>query len=155
MTTRATTAGGQLARLGFADPSRAEALLPPGILPPGQRLLFTGGAGTGKTLAAEVLAHETGSALIVADTPRLVSKWLGETERNLAELFRAAEESRAVLFFNTADTPFNTPSNPLGKKGVQYDGFVKKNPSMMKNMITATLNITIMLALFLLSLMPT
>lgn len=88
------------------DRPSAAALLPRGTLPAGQRLLFAGGPGTGKTLAAEVVARETGSALIVADTARLLSKWLGETERNLADLFRAAEESHAVLFFDEADAIF-------------------------------------------------
>ncbi|MGJ0506525.1 MAG: ATP-binding protein [Methylocystis sp.] len=88
------------------DRPAAAAMLPPRCAPPGQRLLFLGGPGAGKTLAAEVLATEIGAGFLVADTPRLLSKWLGETERNLAELFRAAEESHAVLFFDEADAVF-------------------------------------------------
>lgn len=81
-------------------------MLPAHSLPLGQRLLFSGGSGTGKTLAAEALANEAGTGLIVADTPRLLSKWLGESEQNLAELFRIAEDTRSLLFFDEADASF-------------------------------------------------
>lgn len=72
----------------------------------GVRMLFCGPPGTGKTLSAEVLAHELGTDLILVDLSRLVSKWIGETEKNLAEVFAAAERSRAVLFFDEADALF-------------------------------------------------
>ncbi len=57
----------------------------------GVRMLLTGPPGTGKTLAAEVLARELESDLLVVDLANLVSKWIGETEKNLAEVFDAAE----------------------------------------------------------------
>lgn len=72
----------------------------------GVRALFTGPPGTGKTLSAEITAAELGLDLLVVDLSALVSKWIGETEKNLAEVFDAAEHSQAVLFFDEADAIF-------------------------------------------------
>jgi hypothetical protein len=72
----------------------------------GVRMLFAGPPGTGKTLSAEVIAGELGVDLLVVDVSRVVSKWIGETEKNLAEVFDAAERAQAVLFFDEADALF-------------------------------------------------
>lgn len=72
----------------------------------GVRLLFTGPPGTGKTLSAEVLAHTLNVDLLVVDLSRVVSKWIGETEKNLASVFDAAERGQAALFFDEADALF-------------------------------------------------
>lgn len=72
----------------------------------GLRLLFCGPPGTGKTLAAEVLAKELERDLLVVDLSQLVSKWIGETEKNLAAAFDAAERGDCVLFFDEADALF-------------------------------------------------
>jgi hypothetical protein len=73
---------------------------------PGVVALFTGDPGTGKTLAAEVIASEIGLQLMEVDLSRLVSKWLGETEKNLDAVFTEAETSNCVLFFDEADSLF-------------------------------------------------
>jgi SpoVK/Ycf46/Vps4 family AAA+-type ATPase len=72
----------------------------------GVRLLFTGPPGTGKTLSAEVLANALNVDLLVVDLSRVVSKWIGETEKNLATVFEAAETGQAALFFDEADALF-------------------------------------------------
>lgn len=72
----------------------------------GVRMLFFGPPGTGKTLAAEVMAHELGVDMLVVDLAALVSKWIGETEKNLAAVFDIAERSRALLLFDEADALF-------------------------------------------------
>ncbi len=72
----------------------------------GVRMLFAGPPGTGKTLSAEVLANELSVDLLVVDISRVVSKWIGETEKNLAEVFDAAERAQAVLLFDEADALF-------------------------------------------------
>ncbi|MDQ6612302.1 MAG: ATP-binding protein [Gemmatimonadota bacterium] len=72
----------------------------------GVRMLFAGPPGTGKTLAAEVLAHTVGVDLLVVDLARVVSKWIGETEKNLSDVFDAAERTHAVLLFDEADALF-------------------------------------------------
>jgi SpoVK/Ycf46/Vps4 family AAA+-type ATPase len=72
----------------------------------GVRILLAGPPGTGKSLAAEVLAHSIGVDLLVVDLSKVVSKWLGETEKNLASVFDAAERSQAVLLFDEADALF-------------------------------------------------
>lgn len=72
----------------------------------GLRLLLSGPSGTGKTLAAEVVASELGCDLLIIDLSRLVSKWLGETEKNLAAAFDAAETGGCALFFDEADALF-------------------------------------------------
>lgn len=72
----------------------------------GVRMLFTGPPGTGKTLSAEVLAQALNVDLLLVDLSRVVSKWIGETEKNLAEVFATAERAKAVLFFDEADALF-------------------------------------------------
>jgi hypothetical protein len=72
--------------------------------------LFAGASGTGKTLAAEVLANELGLDLYVIDLSRVVDKYIGETEKNLARVFDAAEAGGAVLLFDEADALFGKRS---------------------------------------------
>jgi hypothetical protein len=72
----------------------------------GLRVLFSGLPGTGKTLAAEVVAKALNADLLIVDLARLVSKWIGETEKNLASVFDQAEATGAVLFFDEADALF-------------------------------------------------
>jgi hypothetical protein len=72
----------------------------------GLRMLFYGPPGTGKTLAAEAVAHALGVDMLVADIASLVSKWIGETEKNLAAVFDLAERARALLVFDEADALF-------------------------------------------------
>ena len=72
----------------------------------GTAALFTGASGTGKTLAAEVVATTLGLDLVVVDLSQVVSKYIGETEKNLRRVFEAAEDSAAVLLFDEADTLF-------------------------------------------------
>jgi hypothetical protein len=80
--------------------------------PRGQGLtaLFAGESGTGKTLAAEAIANELELDLYRVDLATLVSKYIGETEKNLKHLFQAAEASGAVLLFDEADALFGKRS---------------------------------------------
>jgi hypothetical protein len=68
--------------------------------------MFAGESGTGKTLAAEVLASELGLDLYRIDLSAVVSKYIGETEKNLRRVFQAAEQGSAVLLFDEADALF-------------------------------------------------
>jgi hypothetical protein len=72
--------------------------------------LFSGPSGTGKTLAAEVIAHSVGCDLFKLDLSSVVSKYIGETEKNLEAIFQAAETGEAVLFFDEADAIFGKRS---------------------------------------------
>ncbi len=72
----------------------------------GLRLLFHGPPGTGKTLAGEVLAGALGRDLLVVDLSRMVSKWVGETEKHLAATFESAERTGSALLFDEADALF-------------------------------------------------
>jgi Winged helix domain, variant/ATPase family associated with various cellular activities (AAA) len=74
----------------------------------GVTALFSGPSGTGKTMAAEVIANELGMELYRIDLSAVVSKWIGETEKNLDRLFRLADN--AVLFFDEADALFGKRS---------------------------------------------
>ncbi|MFG1922720.1 ATP-binding protein [Cryptosporangium sp. NPDC048952] len=81
----------------------------------GTATLFTGPSGTGKTLAAEVIANEVGLDLFRVDLSQTISKYIGETEKNLRRIFDAAEAGGAVLLFDEADALF-------GKRGEVKDG---------------------------------
>ncbi|MUT67116.1 AAA family ATPase [Paenibacillus sp. NEAU-GSW1] len=72
----------------------------------GLSMLFAGPPGTGKTMAAEVMAKELGIELYRIDLSRIVSKYIGETEKNLREMFAEAENSGSILFFDEADSLF-------------------------------------------------
>lgn len=76
----------------------------------GVTALFAGESGTGKTLAAEVLARELGLDLYVAELSALVDKYVGETEKNLERLFEKAERIHAILLFDEADAIFGKRS---------------------------------------------
>ena len=80
----------------------------------GLSVLFAGASGTGKTLAAEVLANELRLDLYKIDLSQVVSKYIGETEKNLRRVFDAAEEGSAILLFDEADALF-------GKRGEVKD----------------------------------
>ena len=72
--------------------------------------LFTGSSGTGKTMAGELLAREQGVDLYKVDLSAVVSKYVGETEKNLSRVFAEAEDANAIIFFDEADALF-------GKRG--------------------------------------
>jgi hypothetical protein len=76
----------------------------------GVTALFAGESGTGKTLAAEVVARELGLDLYVTELSALVDKYVGETEKNLERLFAQAERVNAVLLFDEADAVFGKRS---------------------------------------------
>jgi hypothetical protein len=73
--------------------------------------LFAGPSGTGKTLAAEVIAAEIGLELYAIDLATVVDKYVGETEKNLDRIFTEADEVNAVLFFDEADALFGRRSD--------------------------------------------
>ncbi|MBW7885462.1 MAG: ATP-binding protein [Caldilineaceae bacterium] len=94
---RATVYG----RWGFAERSNR------GL---GISALFSGASGTGKTMAAEVLANALDLDLYKIDLSQVVSKYIGETEKNLRRVFDAAEEGGAILLFDEADAIFGKRS---------------------------------------------
>jgi hypothetical protein len=76
----------------------------------GTSVLFAGDSGTGKTMAAEVIANELRLSLYRIDLSAVVSKYIGETEKNLRRVFDAAEDGGAILFFDEADALFGKRS---------------------------------------------
>jgi SpoVK/Ycf46/Vps4 family AAA+-type ATPase len=76
----------------------------------GLNILFYGSPGTGKTMSAEVIARELRLDLYRVDLSQIVSKYIGETEKNLDQIFTAAENSNAILFFDEADALFGKRS---------------------------------------------
>lgn len=76
----------------------------------GLKVMFSGPSGTGKTMAAEILANELQLDLYKIDLSSIVSKYIGETEKNLAAIFHAAQASNALLFFDEADALFGKRS---------------------------------------------
>ncbi len=76
----------------------------------GVTVLFSGRPGTGKTMGAEILARELGLDLFKIDLSSIVSKYIGETEKNLERIFAEAQSSNAILFFDEADAIFGKRS---------------------------------------------
>jgi Winged helix domain, variant/ATPase family associated with various cellular activities (AAA) len=76
----------------------------------GLSALFSGPPGTGKTMAAQVLARDIGLDLYRVDLSRVVSKYIGETEKNLSQIFDEADAADAILFFDEADALFGKRS---------------------------------------------
>jgi AAA+ superfamily predicted ATPase len=114
----------------------------------GLNVLFAGPSGTGKTMAAEVIAAELGLDLYKIDLSTVVSKYIGETEKNLARIFTEAETSNAILFFDEADALFGKRSEVrdahdryanievgyLLQKMEEYEGVVILATNLRKNM---------------------
>ena len=75
------------------------------------KTLFAGDSGTGKTMAAQVLATDLGQEIFRIDLATVVSKYIGETEKNLDRIFAAADGSNAILFFDEADALFGKRSD--------------------------------------------
>jgi SpoVK/Ycf46/Vps4 family AAA+-type ATPase len=102
---------GQLHELADQVRHRSEVYDRWGFVAPGGRgrgisALFAGPTGTGKTMAAEIVARDLALDLFRIDLSGIVSKYIGETEKNLRRVFDAAERSGAVLFFDEADALF-------------------------------------------------
>lgn len=76
----------------------------------GMNILFSGSSGTGKTLAAGILARDLGLEIYKVDLSTVVSKYIGETEKNINKIFAEAREINAILFFDEADAIFGKRS---------------------------------------------
>ncbi len=76
----------------------------------GLNVLFSGSSGTGKTMAAQIIAKELNIDIFRIDLSRIVSKYIGETEKNLDKIFTAAGNSNVILFFDEADALFGKRS---------------------------------------------
>lgn len=114
----------------------------------GLSVLFHGPPGTGKTMAADVIAHELQLDLYKIDLSGVVSKYIGETEKNLSKIFHAAETSNAILFFDEADALFgkrtqvsdahdryaNIETSYLLQKMEAYEGVVILATNLRENM---------------------
>ena len=83
----------------------------------GLRILFAGHSGKNKLLAAQLFAHELSVDLFQIDLDRIVSKYVGDTEKNLDALFEAAEASNAVLMFDDTDHLFGSGDSSTGDSG--------------------------------------
>lgn len=114
----------------------------------GLNALFAGSSGTGKTMAADVMAGELGLDLYKIDLSTIVSKYIGETEKNLDRIFREAQDSNAIIFFDEADALFgkrsevkdshdryaNIETSYLLQKMEEFQGIVVLATNFRKNM---------------------
>ena len=114
----------------------------------GTNVLFAGPSGTGKTMAAEIISHELRLELYKIDLSSMVSKYIGETEKNLSHIFAVAESSNAILFFDEADALFgkrsevrdahdryaNVEISYLLQRMEEYAGIVILATNLRKNM---------------------
>ncbi|MBI4650380.1 ATP-binding protein [Candidatus Desantisbacteria bacterium] len=114
----------------------------------GVTALFTGMPGTGKTMAAEAIARDLGINLYHVDLAGMVSKYVGETEKNIRKIFESARDANVLLFFDEADTLFgrrteikdshdryaNLEVNYLLQRLEEHEGSVILATNMKKNM---------------------
>lgn len=114
----------------------------------GLHVLFAGPSGTGKTMAAGIMAADLGLDLYKIDLARMVSKYIGETEKNLSAIFDAAQSSQAILFFDEADALFgkrseihdahdryaNIETSYLLQKMEEYEGMTILSTNFRRNM---------------------
>ena len=117
----------------------------------GLNVLFSGTSGTGKTMSAEIIAGELKLDLFKIDLSSVVSKYVGETERNLSRIFREAETSNSILFFDEADALFgkrsevkdahdryaNIEINYLLQKLDEYEGIIILATNLKNNLDSA------------------
>jgi hypothetical protein len=113
----------------------------------GAKALFFGRSGTGKTMAAECIAKRLGMDLFKVDLSSIVSKWVGETEKNIGAIFDRAEAAQAVLLFDEADSLFgqrtsvgsavdryaNLETNYLLQRIEEYDGVALLSSNLKAN----------------------
>ncbi len=114
----------------------------------GLNVVFAGPSGTGKTMSAEIMAGELKMDLYKIDLSNMVSKFIGETEKNLERIFNEAGDSNAILFFDEADSLFgkrsevkdahdryaNIETGYLLQKMEEYDGIVILATNLRKNL---------------------
>lgn len=114
----------------------------------GITVAFVGLSGTGKTMAAEVISNELGYDLFKIDLSGVVSKYVGETEKNLDKIFTAAEKANAILFFDEADALFgkrtevhdahdryaNIETSYLLQKMEEYEGLTILATNLQQNL---------------------
>jgi ATP-dependent 26S proteasome regulatory subunit len=114
----------------------------------GLNILFSGPSGTGKTMAAEIMGNELGIDLYKIDLSVIVSKYIGETEKNLDRIFREGKTANAIIFFDEADSLFgkrsevrdshdryaNIEISYLLQKMEDYDGVIILATNLRKNM---------------------
>ena len=86
----------------------------------GISVLFSGHPGVGKTMSGTVLAKQLGLDIYEIDLSQVVSKWLGETEKNLSDVFDAAEPGHVVLLFNEADSLFGKRTSEVKSSNDRY-----------------------------------
>lgn len=114
----------------------------------GLSMLFTGPPGTGKTMAAQVVANDLHLEIYRVDLSQVVSKYIGETEKNLAEIFDSAKKSNVVLLFDETDALFgkrtevkdshdkhaNLETAYLLQKMEEYDGITIMTTNLLENL---------------------
>lgn len=113
----------------------------------GLSMLFAGPPGTGKTMAAQVVANELGLEIYKADISKIISKYIGETEKNLNDLFNEAKKSNVILFFDETDALLgkrteikdshdknaNVETSYLLQKMEEYDGITIMTTNYLEN----------------------
>ncbi len=113
----------------------------------GLSMLFTGPSGTGKTMAAQVVANDLGLEIYKVDISKVVSKYIGESEKNLGEVFDSAKKSNVILLFDETDALFgkrtevkdshdknaNLETSYLLQKMEEYDGITIMTTNFLEN----------------------
>ena len=117
----------------------------------GVSMLFAGPPGTGKTMAAQVVANELGIEMYKVDLSQVVSKYIGETEKNLNQVFAEAKKSNVILFFDETDAILgkrtevkdahdknaNLETSYLLQKMEEYDGITVMTTNYKENIDSA------------------
>ncbi|MCP4160253.1 MAG: ATP-binding protein [Deltaproteobacteria bacterium] len=107
---------------------------------PGYRALFYGPSGTGKTITASLIGKKTGIPVYRVDISQMVSKYIGETEKNLEKIFNTAEEHNWILFFDEADALFGKRTSI----GTSNDKHANQETAYLLQRIESSTNIVIL-----------
>lgn len=111
----------------------------------GTTFLFFGPPGTGKSMLAEAVASYVGKKVLVVEYPKIMDRWVGETDKNITRIFRSAEEEDLVVLLDEADTLFYNRSFAFEEHDIRFVNEMLQELEKFKGIIILTTNMDVLL----------
>ena len=111
----------------------------------GTAFLFFGPPGTGKSMLAEAVASYVGKKVLVVEYPKIMDRWVGTTDKNIARIFRSAEEENLVVLLDEADTLFYNRSFACQEHDIRFVNEMLQELEKFKGIIILTTNMDVLL----------